>query len=103
MEALEGRHLLSAAHGSLWPDGRPVTYSFMPDGTDIGGMPSALHGTLDERVPAWQEAFHEAAAMWSQATGIPLVLVADDGSPLGVAGQPWGDPRFGDIRIGGTD
>ena len=32
---------------------------------------------------------------------VNFTQVADNGSPLGVAGDQQGDPRFGDIRIGG--
>ena len=39
--------------------------------------------------------------MWEAVAGINLVQVADDGSPIGTAGNQQGDPRFGDIRIGG--
>jgi hypothetical protein len=97
--------MLSVTGGleSLTHDGR-VTYSFIPDGTSVGGVPSRLDqglgadglSTLD-----WQQQFRRAAALWSAANGIQFVQVPDNGSPLGAPSSARGGVGFGDIRIGG--
>jgi hypothetical protein len=50
----------------------------------------------------WQLQFQKAAAAWQAVSGINIVEVPDDGSPFGTTGDQQGDPRFGDIRIGGV-
>jgi hypothetical protein len=77
-----------------------ITYSIIPDGTSIGGIPSDLQQVLSTK-SGWRQQIEEAAAVWEAAAGIDLVQVADDGAPIGTAGDQQGDPRFGDIRIGG--
>ena len=41
VEDLEDRVLLYSAYGDQWTYDSRITYSFMPDGTSIGGVPSA--------------------------------------------------------------
>jgi hypothetical protein len=103
VEGLEGRLLLASATGARWAAPRRITYSFVPDGTSIGGVPSNLQATLDARFPGagWKGEFAQAAAAWQKAADVNFARVADDGSPIGVAGHQQGDARFGDIRIGG--
>jgi hypothetical protein len=103
VEGLEGRLLLSSATGAQWAVPRRITYSFVPDGTSIGGVPSNLQATLNARFPgvSWEGEFAQAAASWQKVADINLSPVPDDGSPIGVAGDQQGDARFGDIRIGG--
>jgi hypothetical protein len=101
LEGLEDRLLLFATNGGLWTYGSRITYSFVPDGTSIGGVASNLFATLNARysTATWQLAIERAAAIWSSYANINLALVSDDGSPLGVSGNQQDDPRFGDIRI----
>jgi hypothetical protein len=76
----------------------------MPDGTDLGGVPSDLQSTLDANPSTreqWRQLVRKAAAAWEFYADIQLVEVADDGSRLSVSGLQQNDPRFGDIRIGG--
>src|SRR5215510_6824915 len=56
VESLEPRLLLFAANGGVWPHPELVTVSFMPDGTDVGGVPSNLFSTMNARWPTatWQ-------------------------------------------------
>lgn len=105
IEGLEDRKLMYATLGGGWTYGSRITYSFAPDGTDIGGKPSAMFATMSSRgfsESQWQAAIQKAAAAWSQFTNLNLVLVPDDGSRFGVSGDQQGDPRFGDLRIGGV-
>jgi len=80
-----------------------ISYSFMPDGTSIGGVPSNLQATLNAHftTAAWQAQISDAAAVWEKVANVNFSLVTDNGSPLGVSGNQQDDPRFGDIRIGG--
>jgi hypothetical protein len=102
LEGLEDRLVLSSIDGGQWSHPERITYSFMPDGTSIGGIPSNLFHTLNAVAPTatWEQAFEKAAAVWQQVTGINMVHVSDDGSPVGGSGDQQGDPRYGDIRIG---
>src|SRR5205814_1671531 len=36
---------------------------------------------------------------WAANANVNVDVVADSGDPLGTAGQPQGDARFGDIRV----
>jgi hypothetical protein len=101
LEALEDRLLLYSTLGGQWAFGSRITYSFVPDGTSVGGTPSVLFQTLNARFPTatWQLQFQKAAAVWQAVTNINMSQVTDDGSPIGVNGNQQDDPRFGDIRI----
>src|SRR5512135_2319071 len=108
LEALEDRKLLSfSLEGGQWTYGSRITYSFMPDGTNVGGLPSDLFRTLEAASPsspnpdaAWQQQFQQAAAIWQAVANINLVQVPDNGEPFGAPGNQQGDPNVGDIRIG---
>lgn len=86
-----------------------ITYSFAPDGTDIGsgvGEPLAdsnlftVFNTLHGSPAVWQEYFHQVFDRWSELCGITYQFEPnDDGAALfsntGVSGVR------GDVRIGG--
>ncbi len=100
VESLEDRVLLYSTTGGRWTYPVAITYSIIPDGTSIGGIPNNLQQMLSTN-SGWQQQIQKAAAVWEAVADINLVQVADDGSPIGTAGNQQGDPRFGDIRIGG--
>jgi hypothetical protein len=102
LENLEDRLLLYSAYGGTWAYGSRITYSLMPDGTNIGGTPSVLFQTLNAKfsLATWELQFQKAAAVWQAVANINLAQVSDNGSPEGTSGDQQGDPRFGDIRIG---
>jgi hypothetical protein len=102
LEGLEDRLLLYAALGDQWIYSSRITYSFMPDGTSVGGVPSALFQTLNANYPTatWQKQIEQAASLWEGAANANLALVSDGGQAVGCSGAQQGDPRFGDIRIG---
>lgn len=105
IEGLEDRKLLYATLGGNFAFGSRITYSFVPDGTSIGGLPSALFSTMAAKgftTAQWEGAIQKAATAWEAASNVNLVLVPDDGSAFGAAGNQQGDSRFGDIRIGGA-
>jgi hypothetical protein len=104
VEGLEDRLLLFTTSGAAWTLPVRITYSFVPDGTNIGGYPSNLYATLTAKYPAttWVTAFEQAAATWEQIANINLVPVGDDGVPFGAGSYQQGDPGHGDIRISGV-
>jgi hypothetical protein len=100
LEALEDR-LVPVNWGNPWPSPEQLTLSFVPDGTSIGGQPSNLFQTMNQQFPSggWQREILRAFQTWADVADINLHVVPDGGQPLGSAGRPQGDPRFGDIRI----
>lgn len=102
-ESLEGRMLLYAAYSpTAWTYSSRITYSFMPDGTSIGGVPSSLSQTMNAIAPTatWQNQIEQAASLWESSANLNVAQVPDSGDPAGVPGNQQDDPRFGDIRIG---
>jgi hypothetical protein len=102
LEGLEDRVLLYSDLGDQWTYSSRITYSFMPDGTSVGGTPSVLFQTLNAKfaTATWENQIEQAAALWENATNANLALVSDGGEPVGTPGDQQDDPRFGDIRIG---
>ncbi len=104
MEELETRAVPYSVSGNLWPSSQMVSISFMPDGTDLGGVKSDLFATLDARFgsPAmWQNQILKAAQVYAKNTNLNFVVVSDNGAPSGAGAYQQGDAGFGDIRIGG--
>ncbi len=101
-EHLESRLLLYSTLGDKWTYDSRITYSFMPDGTSVGGTPSALFQTLNKvaSTATWESQIEAAASLWETAANVNLALVPDGGEPVGTNGDQQDDPRFGDIRIG---
>jgi hypothetical protein len=101
LEGLEDRMLLYATNGGLWSFPARVTYSFVPDGTSVGGMSSNLFSPLNgvASTATWEAAFQKAAAIWSSYANINIAQVSDNGAALGTSGNQQDDSRFGDIRI----
>src|SRR3954469_14446105 len=86
VEALESRVVLYAATGNAWPNPAAITLSFMPDGTDLGGVPSNLFSKFNGNLRLagqWQGQILKAAQAWAQQTNLNLVLVPDDGAQSG--------------------
>jgi len=102
LEGLESRLLLYSTLGDMWTYDSRITYSLMPDGTSVGGIPSALFQTMNANNPTakWEQQIEQAAAVWETATNVNLALVSDGGEAVGCSGDQQDDPRFGDIRIG---
>ena len=53
----------------------------MPDGTNVGGVPSVLFQTLNAKFPTatWEQQIETAASLWENVTNINLALVSDGG------------------------
>jgi hypothetical protein len=103
LEALEDRLLLYSTTGDLWSHPARITFSFVPDGTSIGGPQSNLFAKFNSVAPTqtWETLFLKAAAVWEQVANINLVQVSDSGAAIGASYYQQGDPSNGDIRIGG--
>jgi hypothetical protein len=104
VESLESRLLLYSAAGNAWNNPQIVTISFVPDGTNLGGVTSNLQSTFNSK-PAlagrWQNIILQAAQAWAQQTNLNFVVVPDNGAAEGSGANEEGNPGFGDIRIGG--
>ena len=84
-EMLEGRLLLYSKLGDQFVYSSRITYSFMPDGTSVGGVPSALFSTLNAKYPtaAWEQQIEQAASIWENAANLNLARVSDGGEAVG--------------------
>jgi hypothetical protein len=104
LESLESRVVLYSTTGSAWPNPAVITISFMPDGTDLGGVKSNLFSAFNGKqtlAGKWQTQILQAAQSWADQTNINLVVVPDDGASNTSGIDEQGDPNHGDIRIGG--
>lgn len=103
VENLEGRQLLYAATTNHFTSTYNITFSIMPDGTNIGGKSSNLVSTLNNTYGAgkWQGAIQDAFAGWEQYANLNFTMVSDNGASVGSGTLQQGSPNFGDIRIGG--
>ena len=97
VEALEPRDV-PATFGTPWPDGERVTLSFAPDGALIGSSASDLFAELG---PDARLAVLRAFQAWAVHANVNIGLVPDSGAAFGTGGAIQGDPRFGDVRVGG--
>jgi hypothetical protein len=108
-EGLEGRALLATAgtdyvlSGFAWSNPAHITYSIVPDGTAWDQGTSNLNATFNARFgAAWPREIARAMATWEAVANINIGAVPDSGAPYNAPGLQQGDPRFGDIRIGGS-
>jgi hypothetical protein len=101
-ELLEDR-AVPTIFGTPWADALHLTLSFAPDRTTIAAHQSNLFQALNALEPAavWQQEILAALQTWAAYANINVGAVADGGQAFGTPGLTQGDPRFGDIRIGG--
>jgi hypothetical protein len=99
-EQLEPRET-PATFGTPWPDGRHLTLSLAPDGTAVGGTPGDFATFLQQLGPSARLDALRAFQTWAVQADVNVGLVADTGAAFGTGGPVQGDPRFGDIRVGG--
>jgi hypothetical protein len=110
---LSSRWTTTATNGSGLQQGDPttITWSYLPDGTDITGSgrdlpgPSELFAWLNgvyENFDTWHALFVQAFEQWSQRTGLTFVYEPhDDGIAVATTLKPPGRLGVrGDIRIG---
>jgi hypothetical protein len=103
LEGLESRVVPYSTSGNMWPNPQLITISFMPDGTNLGGVSSNLFSTFNSKwaTSTWENQILKAAQVWAQQTNINFSVIADDGAASGAGNYQQGDPNMGDIRIGG--
>lgn len=90
--------------GYSWADPSRITYSIAPDGVYWGHGTNTLNAYFNSTIGtngSWQRAVARALATWESVANINIVQVADGQYIEDVQGKSQGDPRFGDIRIGG--
>jgi len=109
-ERLEERALMASPGydyvltGYSWSNPAHITYSIAPDGVFWDHGTNVLNATFNAKFGAsgaWQAQIARALATWESVANINLVPVADGSYDQNALGQWQGDPRFGDIRIGG--
>jgi hypothetical protein len=100
---LEDRLLLYSYTGDHFTYGSRITWSIMPDGTNIDGVNSNFVSTMNARFGSgnWIQAIDDAFAQWEENSNVNLVQVGDNGAPVGSGNYQQSSPSFGDIRIGG--
>jgi hypothetical protein len=93
-QKLSARPLLYSTYGGTWVYGSRITYSFMPDGTNVGGISSVLFQTLDAKFSqaTWELQFKKAAAVWQAVANINLSQVHDKRQPGSDQRRPAGRP-----------
>src|SRR5438270_765167 len=104
LEALERRIVPYSVSGNSWPHPELVSISFVPDGTNLGGVSSNLFATFNAKfgsAATWQNQILKAAQLWAQQTNLNFAVVPDNGANIGAGLYQQGDPGMGDIRIGG--
>ena len=109
-ESLEDRRLMAADPGFLlsghqWASPAHITFSFPPDGVMWDEATNDLNATMNARFggTGWQDQVARALQTWASVANLNVVRVNDSALPFDVPGLAQGDPRFGDIRIGGFD
>jgi hypothetical protein len=103
LEELETRVVPYTLSGNAWPNPQLITLSFVPDGTNLGGVYSNLFATFNAKwaTSTWENQILKAAQTWAQQTNINFAVVSDSGASMGSGNYQQGDPTMGDIRIGG--
>ena len=105
-DALEARRMLSGDYilsGDSWANPARITYSFAPDGTWWDQGVNNLGASMSAEYPdgSWVRQISKALQTWASVANINVVYTLDGGEEFNALGQSQGDPRFGDIRIGG--
>lgn len=90
-----------ATFGYTWVNPDNITFSVVPDGTDVAGVKSTLHATLNATMSqsAWTAEIQNAFQAWVNVAGINVSRTWDNGAALGGSAPLQGSPLFGDIRI----
>jgi hypothetical protein len=103
VESLESRLVPYTISGNAWPNPQVITISFVPDGTNLGGVSSNLFASFNAKwaTKTWENQILKAAQAWAQQANVNFVVVSDSGAPIGSSKYEQGDPCMGDIRIGG--
>lgn len=104
LEMLEDRLVLSSytLSDNRWADLTRLTYSIAPDGVFWYHGTNQLNSVFSSKLgSSWQSIVAEAISQWSSVANIDVAQVPDTGGDGDWGGKAQGDPKFGDIRIGG--
>jgi len=103
LERLEPRELLYVPSGTQWADPSHITYSIVSDGVFWDRGINDLNSYMNSRFgnDVWQRELARALQTWVTVANINVAETSDANLPFNTPGQAQGDPRFGDIRIGG--
>lgn len=103
LERLEQRQLCYVPSGTRWADPTHITYSIVADGVFWDHGYSNLNASMNARFGngVWQRELARALETWVAVANINIAQTTDDNSSFNSPGLSQGDPRFGDIRIGG--
>ncbi len=90
-----------ATFGYTWVNADNITYSVVPDGTDVNGVKSTLKSTLGATMTesVWSAEIQNAFQSWANVAAIEISPMWDSGDPLGTSAPIQGSSRFGDIRL----
>src|SRR5260370_33419939 len=86
LEPLETLLVPYNVSGYAWAHPELVTLSFVPDGTNLGGVGSNLFATFNAKfgsAATWQNQILKAAQVWAQQTNLNFAFVADNGADTG--------------------
>ena len=109
LEVLEGRELLSGLGtdytlmGGQWDNSRPVSFSVAPDGVNWDQGTNEVNGKLNSEFSGagWQSSVAQALQTWAASTNLNFTRTTDGYFDFNAPGVNQGDPKFGDIRVGG--
>src|SRR5437867_6710780 len=93
IEALESRVVPYSVSGNAWPNAQLITLSFVPDGTNLGGVTSNLFATFNAKwaTSTWQNQILKGAQLWAQQTNLNFSVVSDSGADSGSGNFQQGD------------
>ena len=108
-ESLEGRTVMTGLGvdytlmGGQWDNSKPISFSIAPDGVSwdqaANNVNSQLNGEFNGT--SWQKLVAEALQTWAASSNLNFTETGDGAYGFNTSGQSQGDPRFGDIRVGG--
>ncbi len=91
-------------NNTSWANPSHITYSIAPDGVFWDHGTNNLNATFNAKFGTngiWERQIALALATWESVANINIVPVSDGPYALNTLGLAQGDPRFGDIRVGG--
>ncbi len=92
-----------ALMGGQWDNSKPISFSIAPDGVTWDQGTNNVNAHLDAEFggASWQKAVAAALQTWAVSANLNFTQAGDGAFGFNTSGQGQGDPRFGDIRVGG--
>ena len=90
--------------GGQWDNAKPISFSVAPDGVNWNQGVNNVNTQLNAEFAgaSWQKLIAEALQTWAASSNLNFTETGDGAYDLNTPGQSQGDPRFGDIRVGGS-